>query len=79
MEQGVGGENSPSQFINNDLSLVPSYENGPSQSINNGSSVALLTMVLPTMVLEAHQKMLMVRSIKEHEQQRTRIYPLSSP
>ena len=44
MEQGVGGENSPSQFINNDLSLVPSYENGPSQSINNGSSVTPINL-----------------------------------
>jgi hypothetical protein len=40
MEEDVGGENKPSQFINNDLRIVPGNENGPSQSINNGSSAA---------------------------------------
>lgn len=40
MEEDVGGENNPSQFINNDLRIVPGNENGPSQSINNGSSAA---------------------------------------
>jgi hypothetical protein len=40
MEQCVGGENSPSQFINNDLDVVPCYDNDPSQSINNGGSAA---------------------------------------
>jgi hypothetical protein len=30
MEQDVGGENSPSQFVNNDLRIAPSDENGPS-------------------------------------------------
>jgi hypothetical protein len=44
MEQDVGGENSPSQFINNDLRIVPSDGNGPSQSINNGSSVAPINL-----------------------------------
>jgi hypothetical protein len=44
MEQCVGGENSPSQFINNDLSVVPCYENDPSQSINNGSSAAPINL-----------------------------------
>jgi hypothetical protein len=40
MDQDVGGENSPSHFINNDMRIMPSDENGPSQSINNGSSAA---------------------------------------
>jgi hypothetical protein len=44
MEQDVGGENSPSQFINNDLRIVPSDENGPSQSINNGSSASPINL-----------------------------------
>jgi hypothetical protein len=44
MEQDVGGENSPSQFINNDLRIFPFDENGPSQSINNGSSVAPINL-----------------------------------
>jgi hypothetical protein len=44
MEQYVGGENSPSQFINNDMRIVPSDENGPSQSINNGSSVTPINL-----------------------------------
>lgn len=38
MEEDVGGENSPYQFINNDLRIVVDDENGPSQSIKNGSS-----------------------------------------
>jgi hypothetical protein len=44
MEQDVGGENSPSQFINNDLRIFPFDEIGPSQSINNGSSVAPINL-----------------------------------
>jgi hypothetical protein len=40
MDGDVGGENSSSHFINNDMRIVPSEENGPSQSINNGSSAA---------------------------------------
>jgi hypothetical protein len=47
MEQCVGGENSPPQFINNDLDVVPCYKNDPSQSINNGSSVALIKHLIP--------------------------------
>jgi hypothetical protein len=39
MDGDVGEENL-SQFINNDLRIVPSEENAPSQFINNGSSVA---------------------------------------
>lgn len=40
MDGDVGKENL-SQFINNDLRIVPSEENAPSQSINNDlSSVA---------------------------------------
>jgi hypothetical protein len=40
MDGDVGEENL-SQFINNDLRIVPSEENAPSQSINNDlSSVA---------------------------------------
>ena len=37
MEEVVGGENIPSQFINNDLRILVGDENDPSQSINNGS------------------------------------------
>jgi hypothetical protein len=44
MEKCVGGENSPSQFINNDMIVVPCYENDPSQSINNGSSAAPINL-----------------------------------
>jgi hypothetical protein len=40
MDGDVDGENNSSQFINNDLRIVPGEENGPSQSIYNGSSVA---------------------------------------
>jgi hypothetical protein len=38
MDEDVGGENSPSQFINNGPRIVFGEENGPSQSINNSSS-----------------------------------------
>jgi hypothetical protein len=38
MEEDVGGENSPSQFINNDMRIVVDDENGQSQSIKNGRS-----------------------------------------
>jgi hypothetical protein len=37
---GDVGEENLSQFINNDLRIVPSEENALSQSINNSSSVA---------------------------------------
>jgi hypothetical protein len=44
MEQDVGGENSHSQFMNNDLRIVPVDEDGPSQSINNGSNAAPINL-----------------------------------
>ena len=44
MDGDVGGENSSSHFINNDMRIVPSEENGPSQSINNGSSAAPINL-----------------------------------
>jgi hypothetical protein len=44
MEQDVGGDNSHSQFINNDLRIMPADEDGPSQSINNGSSAAPINL-----------------------------------
>jgi hypothetical protein len=44
MEQDVGGENSHSHFINNDMRIVPADEDGPSQFINNGSSVAPINL-----------------------------------
>jgi hypothetical protein len=53
MEQDVGGENSPSQFINNDLRIVPFDENGPSHPITMVAVPPLLTyrrVLLPTMV-----------------------------
>jgi hypothetical protein len=40
MEEGVGGDNSLDQFINNDLRIIPCDQNAPSQSVNNGSSAA---------------------------------------
>jgi hypothetical protein len=44
MDGDVGGENSPSQFINNDLRIVLGEENNPSHSFNNGSSVTLIDL-----------------------------------
>lgn len=42
MEQDVPADHS--QFINNDLRIVPADEDGPSQSINNGSSAAPINL-----------------------------------
>jgi hypothetical protein len=44
MAEEVGGENSPSQFINNDLRIVAPDDNDPSQSINNGRSVTPINL-----------------------------------